>query len=132
MREERVKRYEEYGISKNRFLQLKYLARQYDEMRAWEERLRKDEIDRVKPVNTAWRVKDPTGNKAVRLATLSYADKIRAIEDAARSAAPGMERALLRCVTRGESWEKIGPPCGRDQFYAMRRAFFVELDRRVD
>ncbi len=132
MREERVKRYEQYGISKNRFLQLKYLARQYDEMRAYEGRLRRDEIDRVQPVNAKWHAKDPTGNKAIRLATLSYADKIRAIEDSARAAAPGMERALLRCVTRGESWERIGPPCGRDQFYAMRRAFFVELDRRVD
>lgn len=132
MREERVKRYEKYGISKNRFLQLKYLARQFDEMREYEGRLRRDEIDRVQPANTAWHAKDPTGNKAIRLATLSYADKIRAIEEAARAAAPGMERALLRCVTRGESWERIGPPCGRDQFYAMRRMFFVELDRRVD
>lgn len=131
MREERVKRYEQYGISKNRFLQLKYIARQYDEMRAWEERLRRDEIDRVPPRNATWHTKDPTGNRAVRLATLSYADKIRAIEDSAHAVAPGMERALLRCVTRGEGWDKIGPPCGRDQFYAMRRAFFVELDKRV-
>ena len=127
-----MKRYEQYGISKNRFLQLKYLARQYDEMRLFEKRLRRDEIDREPVGNGAWHAKDPTGNRAVRLVALSNADKIRAIEEAARAAAPGMERALLRCVTRGESWERIGPPCGRDQFYAMRRAFFVELDRRVE
>lgn len=132
MREERVKRYEKFGISKNRFLQLKYLARQYDELRAWESKLRSDELDRVQRANAAWHAKDPTGNKAIRFVTLSNADKIRAIEDSARAAAPGMERALLRCVTRGESWERIAPPCGRDQFYAMRRRFFVELDLRVD
>lgn len=131
MCKERIKRYEAAGITKERYLELKYLTRQYDSMKKQEAKLRRGEIDRKAGGNRAWRQSDPTGNAAIGIALRSKAEKIRAIEEAARTAAPGLYVEMLKCVTRGESYEKLKPPCGRGQFYAMRRQFFVELDRRI-
>lgn len=131
MGKERIRRYEAAGISKERYLELKYLARQYDAMRRQEAKLRRGEIDRTAD-SGAWRQSDPTGNAAIGIAMRSRADKIRAIEDAARAAAPGMYAEMMRCVTRGETWERLHPPCGRGQFYAARRRFFIELDARIN
>lgn len=131
MARERVKRYEAAGISKERYLELKYLARQYDSMKKQEAKLRRGEIDRREGGNRTWRQSDPTGNAAIGIAMRSKADKIRAIEDAAHAAAPGFYTQMMKCVTRGETFERLDPPCGRGQFYAARRKFFVELDQRV-
>lgn len=111
-------------------MELKYLARQYDEMRRQEAKLRRGEIDRPQNGGT-WRQSDPTGNTAIGIAIRSKADRIRAIEDAARAAAPGMVAEMLRCVTRGEKYEDVNPPCGRRQFYCARRLFYIELDARI-
>ena len=35
-------------------------------------------------------------------------------------------------VTKNRGYERLGRvPCGRRQFYAIRRAFYVELDARL-
>lgn len=96
-----------------------------------EKKLRRGEIDRAEGGNAQWRQPDPTGNAAIGIAMKSNAGRIKAIEDAARAAGPEIYRWLMRCVTRGETFEKLGPPCGRAQFYAARRRFFVELDARI-
>lgn len=132
MARERTKRIENAGISKNRYLELKYIARQYDAMRKEEAKLRRGEIDRKEGVNGGWRQPDPTGNAAIGIALRSNAHKIRAIEEAAKAAGPEIYSWLLRCVTRGETFERLGPPCGRAQFYAARRAFYIELDWRIN
>lgn len=100
-------------------------------MRRDEAKLRRGEIDRKEGGNQAWRKPDPTGNAAVGIAVKSNAAKIRAIEESARAAAPGYYEPMLKCVTRGETWEKLGPPCGRAQFYAARRLFYIELHARI-
>lgn len=132
---ESIKRYEQYGIDKNRYLELKYLARQYDQLRRNEMKLRRGEIDRdEKAKNTAWRQSDRTGNTAIAIVMRSNADKIAAIEDAARACTEGSDslyKCIMRAVTRGETFERMMVPCGRVQFLRMRRQFFVELDRRV-
>lgn len=132
---ERVKRYEQYGIDKNRYLELKYLARQYERMRRDETKLRNGETDRPeRSGNIAWKQPDPTGNAAIYIATRSNADKIRAIEDAAWAAAgqsDALYTGILRSVTAGVPYERMSVPCGRVQFLRMRRAFYVELDRRI-
>lgn len=130
----RMKRYEQAGISRERYMELKYLARQYDSMKRWEAKLRRGEIDRAEGGNRAWRQSDPTGNAAVGIAVKSKADKIRAIEDAARVATagmPGMYKLLMRNVTKGEEERVLQPCCGHAQFCALRRRFYVELDRRI-
>ena len=38
--------------------------------------------------------------------------------------------AIVRNVTEGESYAYLRPPCGEWQFYKLRTAFYVELDRR--
>lgn len=130
---DRTKRYEGYGISRDRYMELKFIARQYDAMIAAEKRLRNGETDRKGGRSGKWKQTDPTGNAAVDIACRSLAPRIRAIEDSARAACgeDALWKYIMRCVTRGETWEMMAPPCGRRQFYAMRRRFFIELDARV-
>lgn len=128
---ERIKRYEDAGIDRNRYLELKYIARQYDSMVKAEAKLRNGEIDRKEGGNRAWRQSDPTGNAAVRIAMASKADRIRAIEESAKAAGEGIVRELMLHVTRGIQYDKLNPPCGRAQFYRARRRFYIELDKRV-
>ena len=96
-----------------------------------ERKLRRGEVDRVEGGNKTWRQPDPTGDAAIGIAMKSNAGKIKAIEEAAQAAAPGIYAWLLRNVTRGETYEKLNPPCGRAQFYAAHRRFFAELDARL-
>lgn len=128
---ERTAWYENRGITKGRYQELQGIAKQYDWMRTQEKKLRMGEIDRVESGNTAFKQKDPTGNMAIVLISKSYAPRIQAIEDSARASDPFLWKYILRHVTRGESWEKMQPPCGQRQFYAKRRLFFAELDKRV-
>ena len=100
-------------------------------MRAEERKLRRGEIDRTEQGNGVWRQSDPTGNAAIGVAMKSKAHKIRAIEESARAAGPGIYAPLMKCVTRGETFEELDPPCGRAQFYAARRRFYIELDARI-
>ena len=96
-----------------------------------EKKLRRGEIDRTGSGNQTWRQPDPTGNAAIGIAMKSNAGRIRAIEEAAQAAGPGIYVYLLRCVTRGGTFEELGPPCGRAQFYTARQRFYVELDARL-
>jgi len=129
MARERVKRYEDAGISKNRYLELKSIARQYDELCHAEAKLRRGEVDRSS--SGSWSRPDPTGNAAVGNVVRSREAKIRAIEEAARAAGTELYPWLMRCVVRGESFESVHPPCGRAQFHRIRRLFFIELDKRL-
>ena len=126
-----MKRYKDMGIDKNRYLELKYIARQYDAMIREEAKLRRGEVDRPEGGNQAWRKPDPTGNAAMLVAMKSNMPRIRAIEEAARAAGAEIYSWLMRCVTRGETYEQLGPPCGQAQFYRARRRFYIELDRRI-
>lgn len=101
-------------------------------MRREEAKLRRGEIDREEGANKHWQQPDPTGNAAIGIAMKSHAHRIRAIEEAARAAGPDIYPWLMRCVTRGETWEKMRPPCGSVQFYRARRLFYIELDARLE
>ena len=104
---------------------------QYDAMIEGEKKLRRGEIERAEGGNQTWRQPDPTGNAAIGIAMKSNAGRIKAIEDATRAAGPGIYRWLLIAVTTGKKYEDMDVPCGRAQFYAARRRFFVELDARI-
>ena len=131
MREHRL-RLEKFGISADRYRELLYLCRQYDEMRRRVQRIREgtDEIVR-RPGNSAASVKDPTGNRAVRAAASKEARRIKAIEDAAAAADPQLARFIILNVSRGVTWEHMSVPCGRRQFYETRRRFFWELAQKI-
>lgn len=128
---ERTAWYEKRGITKARYLELKGIAGQYDEMIRKERELRAGEVDRAEEGNVAWKKKDPTGNTALMIVSKSYAPRIRAIEEAARAVDACMWKYILNNVARGESWEKMRPPCGCRQFHQKRRLFFAELDKRI-
>ena len=128
---ERTKRFETEGIDKNRYQELKYIARQYDAMRKREIKFRNGEMDRTGTGVKEWRQSDPTGNTAISFAMFSLSKKIRAIEESARIAGGGIYKELLLHVSRGIPFEKLYPPCGRAQFYRARRLFYIELDKRV-
>lgn len=120
------------GISEKRYLQLKWFARQYGELKQAEAKFRRGEVDRMSAGNGEWNgTPDPTGNAGARLASSPYAWKISAIEQAALAADPSLCSWILRSVTEGVRLEYLGVPCGKNQFYAARRKFFVELDCRV-
>lgn len=52
------------------------------------------------------------------------------IEEAAREAAPAFCGELLRNVTAGTPYGKLKVPCGRRQFYDVRRKFFIILSQK--
>ena len=49
------------------------------------------------------------------------------IEQAAQAVAGDMATWLINCVAKGQSWEQELPPCGRRQWYTLRREFFRTL-----
>jgi hypothetical protein len=55
--------------------------------------------------------------------------RVLVIEEAARAAREDIFPYLLENVTTGRTFEQTNPPCGRSQFFAARRQYFIELDR---
>ena len=126
--------YTKYGISKNRYHELRYFCAQYKE---WQNRIK--EIDSgVQPQvrddasKTGGRKKDQTGVLAVERADLT--EKIEMVEYAAQKAGGEIWKQLLRNVT-GECsfWylqdiEQI--PISRSAFFQRRKVFFFILSAR--
>lgn len=105
-----------------------WFARGYDEYKAADRRWRNGEYDRIAIGNAHGKNhSDPTANEALRRTASPSAWKIAAIEQAALLVAPGFGKELLKNVTGDMTWEVIQPPCGRAQFYAARREFFIAL-----
>lgn len=130
-------RLEEYGISELRYDELKALCRRYDELRELERRFRLGDCGEKRGNSGAWKGRpDPTAAEALRRASSPYKWQIDAIDAAADTACGGLgaevRRAIMRNVTDGTPFEQLGcVPCGRRQFYELRRLFFVYLDREL-
>ena len=54
------------------------------------------------------------------------------IEQTAQEAVGGLYPYILKNVTEDITYEHMGVPCGRRQFYFMRRKFFCLLDRKKE
>lgn len=125
---ERPLNLDEYGISKERYLELKHFCKRYAEMRL--EIVSARGLDAVSndglPHGNG--KADPTARKADRALKLST--DVRIIEDAAREADPLNWCALLKNVTEGTAYEYQPVYCGRRQFYESRRKFFWILDKK--
>lgn len=125
---ERPLNLDEYGISKERYLELKHFCKRYAEMRL--------EIASARGLDAVSNdglphgngKADPTARKADRALKLST--DVRIIEDAAREADPLNWCALLKNVTEGTAYEYQPVYCGRRQFYESRRKFFWLLDKK--
>ena len=128
MPDERILKLSGYGISKERYQELKAFCRQYREKKAKiaDAQALPSSAPTGLPHGTG--VSDRTGRQASRLAALS-AD-VELIESTCRDAAPCYWKYLLENVTTGTCFEYLSPPCGRRQFYEQRRKFFYLLDMR--
>ena len=118
------------GISPMRYAELKAVCRQYREMRQAAALAERWGRHRMWAPGTGGR--DTTGDAAVTLAALPEARRAAMIERAAESAGGrAVGRAILRSVSEGKTFARLRPPCGERQFYQLRLAFFVELDRMM-
>jgi hypothetical protein len=123
-----------YWISKHRYLQLVHYCLQYSE---WKDQL--NSFTAISAVNMDGMPRGTgTGrsleNTALMMAALSA--KIERVESAAREADPVLAPYLIRAVTRtGVGYDYLRQvmriPCGRRQYYNLRRKFFWILSGKV-
>lgn len=130
--------WDDYGISKNRYRELRAFCLQYDEKRS-----------RVRyGISSVQRDGTPSGNfrespvEKQAIENSALLRDIRMIEEAAIKADPGVWKYILRSVTQGLSYEYIEydeelgriPMCRRD-FYGTRKLFYsilndIQLDHK--
>lgn len=123
--------WEDYGISKNRYAELKAFCLQYEEKKS-----------KIKyGISAAQYDGQPkahsTGSQTERQAidNMHYAKDCAMIEEAAIRANPGIWRYIVKSVTLGLSYEFIEydneqgkiPMCRRD-FYGTRKKFYAILN----
>lgn len=132
----RVPRFlEAQGMSRERYMQLVWLCREYDAMRRRLNEMR----DTLRPARYGvqpgggGRAGDPVGDAAVRAAQSRESRCVRAIEEAAREVAGEDWAEVVRCVCRGVGFEQMSPRprCGERVFRMRVWRFFAEVDRRV-
>lgn len=119
------------GISKYRYLELKYFALQYSEFK---ERLiyleSKNFPERIFPKTKQSGYCDYVPTLASEI--FEVRNKIEAIEKAAKLCDQQIGRFILLAVTNDFSFNQMkmqkGLPCERDMFYDRRRKFFKALD----
>lgn len=124
--------WEDYGISKNRYEELKAFCLQYEE--------KKSKINRdIGSMNYDGMPKsnykeNPLESKAIR--NVLYQKDCEMIEQAAKAASPELYPYILKSVTNGlpyrfiEYDEQLGRiPIGSTEFYALRRKFYHFLDK---
>lgn len=121
-----------FHISKAKYRELSGLCLQYDELK--------------QKLNECYRYPSPAlsgtpgagsvssrverdGEKALRYSTV-----IDLIESSVKEACgenEGMYPYILKAVTQGFTWERLPDcPCGRRQFYELRRKFFFMLSQK--
>ena len=110
-----IKRGYTYGISRERYLELKYFCLQYGNKKKaildfeWQGKNTIDERKRDK-----------------------LEKEIELIEDCVKSVGAEITEYLLKSVTKDISYEVLFVPCGRRQFYEIKRKFFKLLDEKRD
>lgn len=122
---------EKYGIDRQRYEELHAICRQYDKYRRLDAKMHQGEYDQPTKGNGHWSQPDPTGNRAVMLAGNRYAQRVKAIEAAAKAASPALAWHIIQNVARGKTYEQLMPPCGQRQWTEAKRRFFAELDALV-
>lgn len=118
-----------YNISKERYRELKYFCLQYGE---WKRQLSFGVSLQPQKLtglpNAQNQTSNPTEDAAVKLYELR--DKCALVEQAAIEADAELYQYLLKNVTQGIPYEYMPVPCGRRQFYELRRKFFFLLSKK--
>lgn len=121
----RSKTYDDYGISKHRYLELKNFCLQY------EEKKRKIRYDGSGAINYdgmphGQNTVNPTEREAIR--NVMNQRDCEMIEQAAIETNATLYPYILKSVTTGLPYEWINPPICDKDFYGYRRLFFHYLD----
>ena len=108
----RVPRFlEAQGMSRERYMQLVWMCREYDAMRRRLNEMR----DTLRPARYGvqprggGRAGDPVGDAAIRVAQSREGRCVCAIEEAAREVAGEDWPEVIRCVCRGVGFEQMAP-----------------------
>lgn len=124
--------WDDYGISKYRYQELKAFCMQYDEKKEkiqyGMKGMRQDGMPGGGPSTES-----PVEQQAID--NITYLKDIRMIEEAAVRANPGIWKYILRSATQGLPYEYVEydsetgkiPMCRKD-FYATRKLFYKILD----
>ena len=138
----RLLTWDDYGISTDRYRELKHFCRQYKEKK---QRVLEGGEYGLKGAGSQGsgaggeHISDPTANQAIRNVLRIEKDlrDCNIIESSAMWAAgaggyPKAWKAILVSVTEGANYESVSMrysvPFGKTDFYAVRRAFYHKLD----
>ncbi len=91
-------------LEKNKYLEIKYFCRQYDTKK------------KIMNLNTA------EGKKAK--------GDVELMETTAKEISNELSEYVLKSVSKGLAWEHLNCPCGRRQFYNLRREFYEKISER--
>lgn len=120
-------RLDKYGISQNRYRELKYFCKQYREKQAQLASI--TEISSPKSDYICGGSKsDKTANTAIRLADIK--SDLEMIEQAAADTDTILGHYIIFNVADDVPFKYLNAPCGRRYFYEMRRKFFYILSKR--
>ncbi len=114
-----------YGISRERYEELKWFCRQYPQK---QQRLRQVTLFLSSPVTGmphSSHISKPV--EAAVLKREQMDGDCALIENAAQQANATLAPFLIRCVCYGEGYVKLQPPCGINQFSRARSRFFCLL-----
>ena len=114
------------GMSYEAYKELEYFCLQYKEKKRQiatmygPKGLRYDSV-----AHSSGQRGDRTAETALRIGKLK--EEVFMIEESARQAGGSLAPYVLKNVTEKMNYEHMAVPCGRRQFYAIRRHFFAIL-----
>jgi len=126
---------DEYGISKNRYRELRAFCLQYPEWKEKEaEILDSGTVPQGGPA-VKNHISDPTQKKGLALILSNVTGKIKLIEDTARDVDVILaDYLILNVTTEYNSYPdlaKSGMVCSKNNFYRKRRQFFFYLNQKL-
>lgn len=122
--------YEKYGISRERYNELRAFCRQYPEWKSEASSLLGVGAQQYSDMPHGTDVSDPVARAAMK--RMHLAEKIEMVERVAHSVGEGRwYAALIQHCCMGKSLDCIDPvlipTSNRNAFYAIRREFFIAL-----
>lgn len=123
-----------YGITPNRYRELKYFCLQYPE---WKQELKElSFVQAVKNDNIGSAGnKKSTPTENIALKKMQLETKCNLLDEVIEKTTKGiesLEKGLIENITKNKSFEYIDIPCSRSYFYRMRRNFFATLSKRLN
>lgn len=128
--EKRNLKLQKYGISKAKYLELKYFCMQYnDYLESIQYGMKNSGQDAGMPKGSI-STSSPVEKQAID--NVKAIDAVNTIDSAIAAVADDeqMRNCIRQAVTLGTAYEYMKVPCGRRQFYELRREFFYILSKK--